>query len=216
MRKPLFLSFLLVSLAGLSAQAAPAVDQEFAPASPTLYTEFNELTRAQTFTVGTAGLLTRFEVLIESDSPGSTTGLFEIHPTLAGVPVLGSGSMASAIVTYGTSTGLAFYGADISAFGVMVSPGDVLAIVNPGHEPDYSARWWAGMFTGDHYAGGQFYTNVFTLNPPGVSSAYVAQAGHDLGFRTYVDSAGAAPIPAPGALLLVGIGVVCTALRRRR
>ncbi len=108
MRKPLFLSILLVSLAGLSAQAAPVVDQEFAPASPTLYTEFNELTRAQTFTVGMGGLLSRFEVLIESDSPGSTTGLFEIHPTTAGVPVLSSTPLASAIVTYGTSTGLAF------------------------------------------------------------------------------------------------------------
>jgi len=216
MRKPLFLSILLLSLAGLSAQAAPALDQEFAPASPTLYTEFSELTRAQTFTVGAAGLLSRFEVLIQSNSPGSTTGLFEIHPTVAGVPVLGSDPLASAIVTYGTSEGLAFYGADISSFGIMVSAGDVLAIVNPGHQPDYSARWWAGMFTGDHYAGGQFYTNVSTLSPPGVSSAYILQTGSDLGFRTYVDSCGPAPIPAPGALLLVGIGLVCTASRRPR
>jgi len=214
MRKPLFLSILLLSLFGLSAEAAPVLDQDFAPADPDGYAVLGPLTRAQTFTVGMEGLLSRFEVLVSASDRDSR--LFEIHPTVAGVPVFGSTALASAVVTYGGNEDPTFYGANISSFSILVSPGDVLAIVDAGQGSDSSAAWWIGSSHGNHYADGEFYTTVYTGSPIVISSTYSPQTGSDLGFRTYIDNSGPACIPAPGALLLLGIGLVCTASRRLR
>jgi len=214
MRKPLLLSILLLSLSGLSLQAAPILDQEFAPTAGDGYAIIGALTRAQTFTVGMAGVLSRFEVLISSAEGDSR--LFEIHPTVAGVPVFGSTALASAVVTYGDNEDPTFYGANISSFGVLVSPGDVLAIVDTGQGSDSSAAWWVGAASGNHYGGGEFYTTVYKGMPPVISTTYSLQHGWDLGFRTYVDDSDSVSIPAPGALLLLGIGLVCTASRRPR
>jgi hypothetical protein len=214
MKKSLFPGILLLSLWGLSARAAPALDQEFAPAVVNGYATLDDQTRAQTFTVGAAGLLSQFEVLISASSGNSW--LFEIHSTVAGAPVLGSAALASGTITYGANEDPTFYGADISAFGIIVSPGDVLAIVAPGKGGGSSDSWWTGSNSGDLYAGGQYYTTFYTGSPPVVSSEYSLQSGWDLGFRTYVDSGGAAPIPAPGAVLLASVGLACIASRRLR
>ncbi len=215
MRKPLFLSVVLLSLSCLSVEAAQVLDQEFAPADADGYVIIGALTRAQTFTVGAEGVLSRFEVLISASERDSR--LFEIHPTVAGVPVYGSTALASATVTYGGNEDPTFYGANVSAFGVLVSPGDVLAIVDTGQGSDSSAAWWVGASHGNHYAGGEFYTTTYKGMPPVISDTYSLQHGWDLGFRTYVDNdSGPASIPAPGALLLLGIGLICTASRRPR
>ena len=164
---------------------------------------------------GMPGVLSRFDILIATNEITPNSRVFEIHPTVAGVPVMGSTPLASAVINYGTSAGNHFYGADISSFGITVSPGDVLAIVEPGQAD--APGWWAGRAYTGLYADGQYYTTVYT-DPPDYSipsTEYSPFPEYDLGFRTYVDD-GTIPIPAPPALLLVGIGAICAVIRRPR
>jgi hypothetical protein len=108
-------------------------------------------------------------------------------------------------------------GADISSFGLTVSPGDVLAIVDASQLE--AEGWWVGTLTDDIYAGGRFYTTEYMSGPGGTDipgATYDPWPSTDMGFRTYVDPSDASVVPVPGALLLTGVGLVCGAIRRRR
>lgn len=206
--------------------AAAILDQQFAPGEVNTWTIFSELTRAQTFTVGMAGLLSRVEVLLDT-APGlaALDRPFQVVPTVGGVAVYGTAPLASFTITAPGNTGsgsvLGFYGADLTAFGLQVTPGEVLAIVSLGAPAPDSSHWWAGRFTAPPtYLGGAHYTTFYSGGQSDTTFHLqdTTKVVYDLGFRTWVDTGAPEPepepIPEPALVMLFGVGVA--ALRRLR
>lgn len=191
-------------------QSAPILDQQYTPEPgyAFMYAELDyDLVRAQTFTVGLSGLLSGFEVYLSTPGSGGTL-TFKVYRTISGVPDLGSASLAEATINIsGLSENPIFYSGDLSGSGLMVSPGDVYALVVQGSG---QATWRgeyddSGGFVLPHYAGGAAYGPTFTQT--------IGPLGGDLGFRTYVDTAS---IPEPVTMLLFGFGLLGLAGVRRK
>ncbi len=183
-------------------QSAPILDQQYTPEPgyAFMHAELDyDLVRAQTFTVGLSGLLSGFEVYLSTPGSGGTL-TFKVYRTISGVPDLGSASLAEATINIsGLDENPMFYGGDLSASGLKVSPGDVYALVVQGSG---QATWRgeyddSGGFVLPHYAGGAAYGPTFTQT--------IGPLGGDLGFRTYVDTAS---IPEPATMLLIGLGLL--------
>lgn len=218
---------LVLVLAGASrpAEASLILDQQFAPGDLNFYAIIGELTRAQTFTVGTAGRLARVEVLLDTSEAAAFDRQFQIIPTNAsGVPVYGTAPLASFTIAVPGKTGssvLGFYGADLTSFGLMVSPGDVLAIVDVGAQAPDNGHWWVGRFTEPPtYTGGAFYTTKYG-SPGSLSTLYSLDertTRYDVGFKTWVDdlTPDTPAIPEPATLALVGLGLAGIRLARKR
>jgi len=165
-------------------------------------------TRAQTFTVGLAGTLTRFDAYIES-SEANVPVLWDIRRTIGGAPIQSD----TATLAYGSFPGpaaahnsFAFFSIDASSFGVAVSPGDVLAIVFRTPDINVSISWLGD--TTNPYARGAAYDGTPGANSTAWSSDFI---NYDFGFRTYVQ-----PIPEPSsACLIVGGAGIFLGTRRR-
>ena len=209
------------------AQAAPILDQLFAPPENNFWSVFSVLTRAQTFTVGHAGLLSRVEIALDAGSHLSAVErTFQITSTnAAGVPVYGTPPLATFTVTLpangGTSSVYGFYGADLTASGLMVSPGQVLAIVDVGAVAPDSSHWWVGRFRGDPtYAGGAYFTTYYSGDhSDGVFHSLDGSAvAYDVGFRTWVDDGTPVTpaVPEPATILLLGAGLAAVRCARSR
>jgi len=201
---------LLATLLGTpAAHAVSTLDQAF-EGTPTLGGGNGALYRAQTFTVGLSGLLTRFEVFMGSSGGGTSD--FEIWSTVGGEPAAIPGT-ALAMATVAFGAGDAFVGADISGFGLNVTAGDVLALVQIG-----------GSSTGDglllgagpgSYAGGGAFTTL-TADPNGAWQAGIFEAADDYFFRTFVDPDAVAAVPEPSTVVLMGLGLVGLGYAGRR
>jgi hypothetical protein len=172
-------------LAGpMAIQAAPTLDQ----ANENPYTGFAQIAgeyRAQTFTVGITGTLSRFEVELF----GTGSAVFEIWNTTSGQPVAIPGTaLASATITF-SGVNHTFVGADLAP-GISVNAGDVLAIVLKGG-PSQLAYWDHSSdpfdSTIDPYPSGSRFTTA-TLDPAG---PWIRVGGFpgpsDFNFRTYID-----------------------------
>ncbi len=185
MKKPKLPILLTASLAlfASSASAVTVLDQASDGPQSDFYI-IGSLYRAQTFTVGISGTLTRFEVFIESLS-GSA--LFEIWDASSGLPALASSgvALASATVSY---SGSGFFGTDVS---LDVDAGDVLALVQIGGNSTGIGEW-AGS-SANPYAGGAAFT-TFTSDPDG---AFFPEHPTDFSFKTYV----ATSVPDAGSTL---------------
>jgi hypothetical protein len=166
--------------APVAVQAAPELDQ----ANDGPFTGFAQIAgeyRAQTFTVGTTGTLSRFEV--ELFGVGATgSAVFEIWNTTSGQPVAVPGTpLASATIVF-SDANHAFVGADLTP-GIPVAAGDVLAIVLKGGAPQLA--YWD--HTADLYPSGSAFTTA-TSDPTGPWIAIGGFGGaRDFSFRTYVD-----------------------------
>ncbi len=218
---------LSVCLAGVArpALAAPILDQSFAPASTNFWAVFGELSRAQTFTVGLAGRLSSVEVLLDTaEGLGSYDREFQIIPTNAGVPIYGTAPLASFVISLPANTGdsvLGFYGADLTAFNLMVNPGDILAIVDVGGVAPDAGHWWVGRFYDlPTYDAGAFYTTRFVGGIPNTTYGLLdgAQTRYDAGFRTWIDHPSQDPpaVPEPATFVLFGVGLAGIRMVRKR
>jgi hypothetical protein len=192
----------IVSLGVAPSFGVEVLDQSFF--GPTVGSEVltaysGSLYRAQVFTVGRTGQLTRVEAYFSRN--GSST--FEIWSTVDGVPEeIPSAALASGTIAY---DGDGFVGVDLSDDNLNVTAGDVLALVEVGGTST-GIGIWKGLITGT-YNGGDAFT---TLTPN--SSGEWVQEPWDLYFKSYVT------VPEPGALALVmgGLPVLLVLLRRPR
>jgi hypothetical protein len=193
--------FSLGLLAGPTvAHAVPALDQ----ANDAPFTGFAAIAaeyRAQTFTVGRTGVLSRFEVqLFGVGATGSA--VFEIWSTASGRPVAIPGTALGSATLSFSGVNHAFVSAELTP-GIPVNEGDVLALVLKGGA--FQQAYWdyssdPNNPTADPYTRGSRFTTS-TSDPTG---PWIPLSGFpgpsDFNFRTYVEIAPAAINDGPVAV----------------
>ncbi|HET9830627.1 MAG TPA: PEP-CTERM sorting domain-containing protein [Vicinamibacterales bacterium] len=203
------LAVIFVLTSSSSALAGPILDQFFVPISATtddpLDGSFGDCCRAQTFTAGITGLLTRVDLLLRR------SGEIEvgIYDTLAGAPGAPLQVLPSQFVNGPADLQHVFV--SFIGFSVPVIAGHVYAIVGLGR-PDPGVVFWGGAFgAGATYAGGERFFDFGGLG----QGPWIGGGGaDDNGFRTFVDSS-VQPIPEPTSILLLVTAMVLCRLGRR-
>ena len=204
------LGILLGILAGTVklAGATPIIDQNFSvtpPSAGIVAPETGDISFAQSFTVGIAGLLTGADLLVFDGSswfglnpPTVSDVVVQIRTLFAGFPtetVLTTGIIPATILPADPQN--RFTHVDF-ATGVAVTPDEVLALTTTG----IANGWWGQVGTQATYAGGQAFVRThaatwlpFTMVDP------LGRPG-DFLFRTYVDPT-AVPEPSTFWLLMM-------------
>jgi hypothetical protein len=217
-------AFATFLVANLVAALPILLDQEFVPFDPSLQANIgvnNEIDHAQTFTVGLSGRLVSAEVQVTRYSYVTEPLLFDLRTVIggnlpsepdAGPNILASLSIeANAVPTYddGNSPWPNFLTIDLSSFGVMVSPGQQLALTFRSDDPGgpNASKWgytWRGM-VGGNYNGG----NAFPRGENGGWQDYL-NGRYDLAFRTFV------AVPEPATITVVASSALALLMTRRR
>lgn len=195
---------------GGAANAMAILDQESSPPQDIDLglSDGSGFGRAQTFTVGIAGILDSIDAAFVSTSsiPSPSTPSARIIATSGGTPIGGAGGstvLAESSVVSNVGDVFTF---DFSLASLAVSIGDIFAIELFG---DY--RWQAarGFTTDDFYTGG----SAFLFNTDfGVSNWTESANTIDANFRTYVTTA----VPAPPSIALLGLGLAGIGYSRKR
>jgi len=198
---PLAVALLTITASTGASDAAPVLDQSFDPGpAGTASGISGEVDKAQTFTVGLAGTLARVDVDIQrADATVTDPLLFDVRATTAGGAPIESNSTTLAslsIPAVNVSLTRGFFSVDVSAFGIPVTPGEILAIVlrKPG-EPDVDYSWF-GNQSGGYPAGAGYFRN-----PTAGFATWTPLGEEDLGFKSFV------AVPAPSAVVLFAVGI---------
>lgn len=165
----------------------------------------------QSFTSSLAGRLVQVDLQVATTAPFPTTGIvLDIRPTVNDAPTSSSlGSFAIPLQDIPPRFPLVggqgqFVSVDVSSAGIVVNPGDVLALEVTLPTNTGALTWFTGGVTG--YPGGR----GFFRNPP--STEYGPVNGGEFGFRTFVLTV---PEPASAGLLLVALMSAAVRPRRR-
>ncbi len=167
---------------------------------------------AQTFTVGLAGLLSQVDLQIVARVPSEDLNV-SVHSTNGNSigTILGTVIIDSSLVpevsasTYGN-----FVSVDLSGLGIVVTPGEVLAVgLSYPTSGTGGYSWWNNFTPG--YQGGDMYQATQVAG-----WAYNRFAGFDAGFRTYVDTGAAGTVPEPCSFAIFALTGVAPVLSRRR
>lgn len=199
--KRIIVAAVAVFLSPIAANAVPIVDQEhFASTTGSggLISNNIDFGRAQTFTVGLAGLFDSIDVRLLG---GGVTEA-RILATTGGVPIGGVGGSTVLASSSLVSMVGNLFSFDFSASNLAVNVGDILAIELIG------GGTWSGTPTGS-YAGGS--DNFFNS---GYTNTWTSNLSWDMDFRTYVDVP--TGVPEPGTLALLSMGLLGMSAARRK
>jgi hypothetical protein len=118
--------------------------------------------------------------------------------TGGGAPIANDGTTLANVTVPGASvpTTSGLFNVDVSSFGLLVNPGDALAIVL--RISSGAGFNWA-RDSGNPYAGGVSY---FRFPSAGINN-WALDSCCDKGFQTFVEPA----VPEPGSMLLLGTGL---------
>lgn len=168
------------------AWGAPAVDQSHVISQSVGGLIIGEdITPAQVFTVGAAGVLSQVDIQIGRDSGNIGALSLEIWPTSAGAPSGASPLFTLPInpsdVTIGSpSASLPYLEVDVSVGALMVSPGEQYAVAISGTAQSGAPNAFWNRGNPGYLQGGNFF---------GFGSGWQSLSGEfDFGFRTWVDS----------------------------
>jgi hypothetical protein len=226
---PLTVALMVISVPTGDARAALILDQVFDPGPSRVGSVSSgvslDIPKAQTFTVGLAGVLVRVDVDIVRQGIGPL--LVDVRATTGGdapgngAPIENDATtLASLTIPAATvPTTLGFFSVDVSGFGIAVTRGEILAIVLRGTrlDTDYG---WAGFTPNPYPAGAAYFRNASAGFP-----TWTPEHVDDLGFKTFVAAApgcggdAACRAPAPSTVVLFGAGLAALAgvtWRRRR
>lgn len=209
---------LIIGVSVSSAQATVVLDQDYEPGIYNSHATINkDIDHAQTFTVGITGILDSIDVYIQRSPQWSDPLLVHVRPTAGGLPLASDASSlaATSVPGAGIPTSPGFVSIDLSAANLLVTAGEVLAIVlqnntNTGNISSGAYTWegHAPSAGGGNpalaYPLGQGYAR--TLTSPNWSQFTPS----DRAFRTYVE------IPLPGAVLLAAPLILAVTARRPR
>jgi len=171
--------------------------------------------RAQTFTVGASGTLTRIAISLARGGTSLDTDqvTIDVRPTdESGAPLADDGSALATVTIPATQlTQLLdpenLFEIDLSTFALAVQSGERLAIVARADVPFLGARafnWLARIVTGEGHPGGIAW---YRPTPESWQLQPGLDGGVDLVFRTWV--------PEPGALASALAAFGALAVRRR-
>lgn len=183
------LAALLGACGGSSSAPQPApmevLDQDAGLATGNLSPVYDQVDRAQTFTVGETGLLSKITLMLYEDMPAGANLVVDVRQTTGGVPNE-SDAINNLLLTFGVSPGALFTAKneyvnfEVGQYGVQVTAGEVLAIVLRAPGGASTGYDWSAT-TGDPYPAGAYY-----FRDHAGANVWTESSGVDHGFRTYV------------------------------
>lgn len=201
------------SLLTLKVSASEILDASTVETMRVVSTNFSDTYyTAQTFTAGFSGKLTRVDIGVFRWSGMSVNARFEIRTTLDGLPNDDAvGLLATHVIPYNqlpirrTADPPPLLSIDLSAVGVSVKVGDMLAIICK-HDPEFAnseiPEVW--LTRNSQYSGGSMVIK-------GAGEAWrIVDSQQDLQFRTFIT-----PVPEPSSLALCAFFTALVGLQRR-
>ena len=200
-----------VLLISQSLGAAPVLDQEYGLIESGGSGSISSNTKAQTFTVGTDGYLSGFEIPLT----GLGSATFELHETVNGIPIFGSTPIASSTIQIDLTQAPTWFLFDISSHGISVTTGEILALVAGDSTGTTSLINWrgAGPSIPDPrtYDRGAFYSTSFQ-SPDAYVLSSSSSVLEDFSFRTYVNNQPPSVVPIGSSLSNLTLGLLCLGL----